>query len=43
MSNKKSLRSLKGGDQSDHPSIDVRIILKWIMEKWDGSMCAGFM
>jgi hypothetical protein len=29
--------NLREGDHLENPSIDKRIILKWIFEKWDGA------
>jgi hypothetical protein len=28
-------RNLNEGDHLEYPGVDVRIILKWIFEKWD--------
>jgi hypothetical protein len=29
-------KNLKGRDHLEEPGVDERIILKWILEKWDG-------
>ena len=30
--------NLREGDHLKDPGVDVRIILKWIFEKWDGGL-----
>ena len=30
--------NLRKGDHLEDPGVDRRIILKWILEKWDGGM-----
>jgi hypothetical protein len=34
---------MKGRDHAEHRSVDVKIILEWILGTQDGSMCVGFV
>jgi hypothetical protein len=31
------LGTLEGGDNLDYPEIGRRVILKWVLKKWDGA------